>query len=186
MNILHDDWVLTIGQAGSGKTTFICQHIRAIPPDKAFILDYNHNDYTEFHDKYNTWLPTSGSKAEMVRFLKVVYNQGNCFVILEEADNYLGFSSTFIERFVNTARNRGIGAIVSAKRAKSVRPVFRNRFTHLILFRTTLKDDIKYISEWAGVDESELEHIRNLDVGYFVHVDLVTSVIHPPQKLNIH
>ncbi|MCK5433228.1 MAG: hypothetical protein KAJ03_10805 [Gammaproteobacteria bacterium] len=188
MNVQHDDFVFLTGQANTGKTTWANEHIRYIVAkigDRFYILDYNQYDFVEFHETASVWIVRSGSKREIDEFLRRVYDAGNCFCMLEEADNYLPVDTPFIRRFVNTARNRGIGAIVSAKRAKSVRPVFRNRFTHLIIFRTTLSDDIEYLEEWSGADKGSLSHVRNLGQGYFVQVDLITSEIQKPQKLNI-
>jgi len=182
MEFKRDSWVLVSGQADAGKSYYIRHHITEIPQNKLFIYDFNCSDYQDFK-KAHLWDVQEGSQKEIESFLKEVYKQGNCFVVLEEADNYILYPSEFIRRFVNTARNRGIGAMVNCKRAKSIQPVYRNRFTDLIVFRTTIPEDIDYMEKWAGVQRGEFAHIRNLAQGDHIHVDLVHGEVGEVERI---
>lgn len=186
MNFNRESWIFITGQAGFGKTIWIKEHIRKMPPYSCCIFDFNRNDYTEFIKNQNYWQVESGSQHETEQFLDTVYAVGNTTVILDESDNYLLYPSEKIRKFVNTARNRGIGAFVNAKRAKAVKPVYRNRFTDLILFHIAIPEDIRYLEEWAGVEKRRLEVLRDLQNGEYITVDLTNSIIseiHKPIKI---
>lgn len=179
-----------LGKAEAGKTRFLIEHIKKLPVDSAYIFDFNANDFREFEKTQNLWLNESGSIQEFEKFLNIAYGKGNCMVVMEEADNYLSSDTPIIKRFVTTARNRGIGMMVSCKRAKSILPQYRARFTHLILFHNDLIDDIQYIQEWIGIKHEKdkamqfEKTLRGLALkGEFIEVDLVNSAISGVKKL---
>jgi len=182
MLIKSDDWIFVTGQAGSGKTFWMKEHIKKFPPGTCYIYDFNSNDYQEFKNQY-VWSVQQASEEEFEDYLKIIYGKGNCFCIMDESDNYLQFPSRFISQFVNTARNRGIGAIVNAKRSMAIRPVYRNRFTHLVLFRCIIPEDIDYLEKWSGTGRGSLQLLKNLDVGQHVIVDLQKSEISDVKKI---
>lgn len=185
MKMIRDNWVFVCGQANAGKTFWIKKHLEKIPAafhKRVFIYDFNSNDYQEF-EGMNIWNVQEGNQEEIESFMKKVYKQGNCLAVFDEADNYFLFPSDMIRRFVNTARNRGIGAFVNAKRSKSIQPVYRNRFTHLVIFRTSLPEDIKYLEQWAGVQKGDFSYLRNLAQGEFIEIDLTNNIISGVKKL---
>ncbi|NJD76273.1 MAG: hypothetical protein FIB08_04150 [Candidatus Methanoperedens sp.] len=182
MKINRENWIFVTGKAGAGKTFWIKKHMEAIPPEMLYIYDYNQSDYQKFKSA-NLWNVQYGSQSEIEEFLKIVYAQGNCMAILEESDNYFQYPSEILRRFVNTARNRGIGSIVNAKRAKSIKPVFRTRFNYLILFQNTLSDDIKYLEEWVGIDKGGLEILRTLKTGEHIILNLDSQEVSEVMKL---
>lgn len=184
MKIKSDDWIFVTGKANSGKTFWVKEHLRAIAREirgenSLLIFDYNVNDYQEFIPlkSIGVWNNQSGLVKETDEFIEMVYKKGNCFVVLEEADNYLNAPSVVCERFVNTARNRGIGCVVIGKRAKAVKPIYRTRFNYLVLFRNTLPDDIEYLEEWAGTGKGSLKELRKLEQGEHLIVNLDTGEI---------
>lgn len=182
MRINRENWIFVTGKAGAGKTYWIRKHIAAMPQELVYIYDFNNTDYQVFQ-KANLWNTRFASQSEIEEFLKIVYSKGNSYTILEEADNYLLFPSEIIRRFVNTARNRGIGAIVNAKRAKAVKPTFRTRFNFLVLFQNTLSDDIEYLEKWAGIGKGGLEKLRSLGNGEHIIINLDTQEISEVKKL---
>jgi hypothetical protein len=182
MKFNRESWIFITGQAGYGKTIWIKEHIKKMPPYACCIYDFNRNDYQEFIKNQNYWPVESGSQHETEQFLSTVYEGGNTTVILDESDNYLLYPSESIRKFVNTARNRGIGAFVNAKRAKAVKPVYRNRFTNLVIFHISIPEDIRYLEEWAGVEKDRLEILRNLEIGEHILIDLNDSTISEVQK----
>lgn len=190
MKFNRESCICLLGKAEAGKTFWIIEHVRMIPTGKAYFFDFNQSDFTEFRKSQWVWLNHTGSVDEFEQFIQIPYSKGNCMVVLEEADNYLATDTPTIRRFVTTARNRGCGMIVSCKRAKSVLPQYRARFTHLILFHNDLIDDIEYIEEWIGI-RKEKEKARALEKtlrglalkGEFIEVDLVNSTISEVKKL---
>ncbi len=183
MKINRELWIAAFGQAGSGKTFWTKEHLKAFPKDMAFIFDFNAYDFKQFKDTQNLWVVEYGTDGEFEQFLKIPYERGNCFVVLEEADTYLYKPSEFTRRFVLTARNRGIGCIASFKRSKNIQPIFRHRFTHLVLFRCTIPEDLDYIEKWIGVTKGTMSFLRNLKVGEHVIVDLMNNSISEVKKL---
>lgn len=172
MKIERENWIFCVGKAGYGKSYFIRKHLEKLPALKAYILDFNANDYQEFSQSQNIWNVKEGSQEEIEKFMRLVYTKGNCFTVFEEADNYFFYETVMIRRFVLTARNRGIGAIVSAKRAKAIKPIYRNRFTHLILFHCDIEEDIRYLEAWCGHGKKSLDCLKTLSVGEYISVDL--------------
>ena len=174
MKIKSNDWLFVTGKADAGKTFFIKAHIRGIPRQRLHIFDYNANDYGEFvhGNEPIVYLNRSGLPSEVDAFLNYCYNEGNCFVVLEEADNYLLNPSTTATRFVNTARNRNIGAAVNAKRATAIKPVFRTRFNYLIMFKTDLPEDRRYLESWTGQEKFSLDFLSELQQGEYVVFDM--------------
>lgn len=182
MKFNRESWVFVTGKAGYGKTIWIKEHLKRMPPYSVCIFDFNRNDYQEFIKNQNYWPVESGSQHETENFLNTVYAAGNSMVILDESDNYLLYPSENIRKFVNTARNRGIGAIVNAKRAKSIKPVYRNRFTNLVLFHVSIPEDINYLEQWAGVEKDTLAALRKLEIGEHILINLNDSTVSEIQK----
>lgn len=185
MILKSDSWVLVTGKAGYGKTVFIREHIRKIPMSRLYILDYNVNDYQDFLKTAHIWNNQTGSMSEIDEFMKIVYRRGNVFCVLEESDNYLFQPSEFGRRFVNTARNRGVGAFVNAKRPMGIKPIFRTRFSHIVVFHIDLSEDIEYIEKWAAVEPGTLEKLRNLKIGEHIIINLLDSTISDVQRLKL-
>ena len=185
MKFTRESWIFVTGKAGYGKTVFIKEHIKKLPLNIAYLYDFNRNDYQEFKENQNLWNVETGSQKETEKFMDLVYNHGNCFTVFDEADNYFLYPSEKIRRFVNTARNRGIGAMVNAKRAKSIQPVYRNRFTHLILFNVSIPEDIRYLEDWAGVPKGEFKILKRLKIGEHLNIDLEKSLIVKEKPLKL-
>lgn len=183
MRIKGHDWIFCTGKAGAGKTYWERAHAAKIPGNRLYILDYNVTDYQDMASRANLWNVQSGEQWEIDKFLSAVYSAGNGYTILSEADNYLRAPSPMMVRFVNTARNRGIGCMMDAKRAKSVKPEFRTRFNYLVLFKNTLQDDIEYLEQWAGTGRGSLARLRTLDIGEHLIVDTDRQTISDIQKI---
>ena len=66
--------------------------------------------------------------------------------------------------------------MVNAKRAKSIPPVYRNRFNVLVIFKTLLPEDIEYLSKWAGLPPEQariFEHdVSRLEQGEHIIINL--------------
>lgn len=190
MKINREHCIALMGKAEAGKTWYIIEHLKKIPAGKVYIFDYNQNDFNDFIKTQHVWHNQSGSIEEFEHFIQIPYDAGNCMVVLEEADNYLASSTPIIRRFVTTARNRGCGMMVSCKRAKSILPQYRARFTHLILFHNDLIDDIQYIEEWIGI-RKEKEKAKALETtlrslalrGEYIEVNLIESSISGVKRL---
>lgn len=161
------------GKAFTGKTYFIKAHVKAISQNRTVaIYDFN-REYDEFTTKKHigVWQVNRGSSSEIEEFIGRCYNAGNCTVVLSESDNYLRMNSPVLLSFVTTGRNRGVNAIIDGKRPMSVRPEYRSRFNHLILFQTTLPDDIEYLEDWTGTGKGSLDHLKTLKQGEYLHAD---------------
>jgi len=178
-------WVFVTGKAFSGKTYFIRKHIAAIPAKRPVMIYDFTNEYEDLAKKKHigVWKVGRGTQDEIEQFLAMSYNRGNNTVILSESDNYLGFNSPMLLAFVTTGRNRGINAIVDAKRPKSVKPSYRGRFNILILFQTTLIDDIEYLEQWIGQEKGALSMLPTLKQGEYLEVDMDNQTISGVKRL---
>jgi hypothetical protein len=178
-------WVFVTGKAFSGKTYFIRKHVEMIPKTRyTMIYDFT-NEYADLAKKPNIglWQVKRGTQEEIEDFLTLSYDRGNNTVILSESDNYLQFNSPVLLAFVTTGRNRGINAMVDAKRPMSVKPAYRGRFNYLVLFQTTLPNDIEYLAEWCGVKDESFEMLKTLKQGEFILVDVDQQEISEIKRL---
>ena len=185
MEINSRDFIFVTGKAYSGKTFFIRAHIEAIPETRHVLIYDFTDEYRDLATRKNVdvWVVKTGLQEEAEEFISMVYAEGNCTAILSESDNYLKLESAMIRQFVTTGRNRGINAIIDGKRPFAVVPDYRGRFNKLVLFKTTLPDDIEYLEKWAGVSRGSLQELTQLEQGEFIIVDLDSQEISPVKKL---
>jgi hypothetical protein len=171
------DWVFVTGKAYTGKTHWIRAHLAVVPETRPVCIYDFTAEYKDLAQQKNMaiFAVQRGNAEEIGIFANHVYNLGNCTVILSEADNYLRMNQPVLLALVTTGRNRGINAIVDAKRPMSVRPEYRGRFNHLVLFQTTLPDDIDYLEQWAGTGKGSLEILRDLEQGEHIHINTDTQ-----------
>jgi hypothetical protein len=177
--------ILVTGKAFTGKTYFIREHVGKMPPSReVWIYDFT-AEYGDLLKKKNVhlWQVKRGTLDEVEDFTQRAYAKGNLTVIYSEADNYLAMNSPVLLAMVTTGRNRGINFIVDAKRPMSVKPAYRGRFNKLILFRTTLQDDIEYIEDWIGTGRGTMARLKELEQGYYIEVDLDNQEVSEPKKL---
>jgi len=165
MKINRPIWTFICGKAGYGKTTLAKQIIKHLEPDRTYILDYTGVDYREFEDKCWYFQPTKGTLGEIEDFIEIVMQIGNVTVVMDEADNYFSVDSPVLRRFVTIARNRGIGAVIIGKRPKAILPIYRTRFNQLVIFRTELQEDKKYLKDWVGIEKHDLRRLSSLGIG---------------------
>ena len=185
MKFTSRDYVLVTGKAFTGKTYFIKRHLREIPAKRpVLIYDFNH-EYTEESKKKDTgvWLVRRGTITEMEEFTQMAYDAGNCQVVFSECDNYIRSKSPVLLAIVTTGRNRGIGCWMDAKRPMAVPPEWRSRFNKLVLFQTTLPDDIEYLEKWTGTGRGSLQFLTGLKQGEHIVVDTDAQTISPVKKL---
>lgn len=170
MIIQQDKWYMVTGKAGFGKTYWIRAHLRKIPQDLLWILDYNGNDYEEFKRAHRFIMRVP---EDVDDFLTQAYSRGNCVVVLGDCDSYIrrGEMSQVRKQFVNTARNRRICCILDAKRVKNLPPDVRSRVNYSVIFRKTEDKDIQAHEEWAGESKGFFSGLRELDVGEHVVYD---------------
>ena len=186
MIIKSNEWIFVTGKAFTGKTFWIKAHLEKLPKTrKAYIYDFNHEYVQDYRKSKNiqVWPVRRGTQEEIEQFVGMSYQEGNNTTVLSESDNYLSMNSPALVAFVTTGRNRGINAIVDAKRPKSVKPAYRGRFNHLILFETQLPEDIEYIEKWTGSGKGSMEILKTLKQGEFIQVNLDTQEISPVKRL---
>jgi len=179
-------WVFVTGKAYTGKTFFIRAHVEKIPKTReVWIYDFTdeYGDLEKKHKNIKVYRVQRGTKDEIENFTGRAFARGNLTVIYSESDNYLGMNSDTLLAMVTTGRNRGINAMVDGKRPMSVKPAYRGRFNKLILFQTTLQDDIEYIEDWVGTGRGSFAKLKELGQGEFIEVDLDTQEVSEIKKL---
>ena len=179
------DWIYVTGKAYTGKTSWIREHIKHVPPDRLFIFDFTGKDYQDLADQANIYLVNTGSREEIEEFLTYIYQRGNCTAVLSESDNYMRLESPIMKAFVTTGRNRGINAIIDGKRPMSVLPAYRSRFNYLVLFATQLPEDIEYLERWTGTGKGSLDFLNTMELGEHVIFDLDRQKLSEIQKLHL-
>ena len=178
-------WVLVTGKAYTGKTFFIRKHVEQVPHSReVWIYDFT-SEYLDLvkQKNVNVWAVKRGTLEEVEDFTARAYRRGNLTVVYSESDNYLAMQSPVLLAMVTTGRNRGINGIIDAKRPMSVKPAYRGRFNKLILFQTTLMDDIEYIEEWIGQGRGTMTYLKNLKLGEYIEVDLDLQTVSGIKRL---
>ena len=98
----------------------------------------------------NSYIPHSGTIDEFNEFLKPIWNQGNCFVLVDESDQVMPELTPlcfYANKIINLGRHRNIGmAFVTRIIARLNKNAFAQS-AELILFHHFAPNDIRYLNE---------------------------------------
>ena len=146
---MRSDEICTIsGKRGYGKTTVAKAIIATL--HRVAIWD-------PMHEYSNSYIPTSGSIDEFDTWLKGYWNQGNVFILVDEADQVMPEKkplSPYAYKIINLGRHRNIGLCMVTRRLAVLNKTAFSQSEIFIAFRHFLINDIKYMSEFITNAES--------------------------------
>lgn len=143
---MRSDEVLTIaGKRGYGKTTIAQEVIQSL--SRVAIWD-PHREY----DHANSYHPVNGSIDEFEQWLKPLWQNGNIFIMIDEADEVIPVQpvilSPTIYKIVNYGRHRNIGLGMITRRIAMLNKTAFSQSVEIILFHHFTPNDIRYLSEF--------------------------------------
>ncbi|HSQ86327.1 MAG TPA: hypothetical protein VLM43_16565 [Desulfobacterales bacterium] len=108
------------------------------------------------------YIPEMGTLEEFNSWLSGIWQVGNCFILVDEADFVMPVKKPLIPfayKVVNTGRHRNIGMGMITRRIAELNKTAFSQSEHVFLFRHSISNDIRYLAEFIeGVEE-----IRNLE-----------------------
>lgn len=140
--MLSSELVTIAGKRGYGKTTVAKELINGL--SRVQIWD-------PMQDYDNSYIPSSGSIDEFNNFLKNIWVQGNCFVMVDEADQVMPELKPLCEyanKIINLGRHRNIGMGMITRRIAVLNKNAFAQSSMLVLFHHFAPNDIRYLSEF--------------------------------------
>lgn len=111
------------------------------------------------------------------KFCKVVWDNGNICLMVEEVGNYCDSYSAgeYFDMLTRVGRNRGVGIVAINQRPARIWNNFVALIQHWIIFNTELPNDIKFLGEYIG--QPKAEACKNLPDRYFYYKKRKTEAI---------
>jgi len=160
INLRSFDGITVAGQKGCGKT-YLIQYLLPLY-QRVFVFDPTE----EFAD-YPRYIPKSDSPLELERIAKAVWNNGNCVLVVSEAELSLPVNRSLppsIFKIVTRGRHRNIGMIADTRRIANLNKTVFSLSEWCFIFRHFSPNDIDYLNKFLPRDAKEL---RNLEDRYF-------------------
>lgn len=107
-------------------------------------------------------------------FCRVVWENGNCHLAVEEIGNYLDSFKcpVYADMIIRVGRNKGIGMTGINQRPARIWNNFIALTDHWFIFKTTLPRDVKFICEYIGDDKEQI--LKELPDHYFIYMSAKT------------
>jgi len=168
LNIKSDEGIIILGKRGSGKTT-LARYLISTFNFSIFIFDVIGN-YRDFKDKANYLLLNPRSEAPNLYFQKILEN-GNTFVILDEADRYE--YSPELSDLINLGRNFNIGYLAIARRTANIHKDFLSNSNYSFIFHHSQENDIAHIIRSYAVNPEEITSLKQYEFLVFQNDDIL-------------
>ena len=142
-----DELVTIAGKRGYGKTTAAKELVQGL--SRIQIWD-------PMGEYDNSYTPVSGSIEEFNTFLKSIWIRGNCFVLVDEADQVMPELKPlclYANKIVNLGRHRNIGMGMITRRIAVLNKNAFAQSSMLVLFHHFAPNDIRYLSEFIPTAE---------------------------------
>lgn len=137
-----DELVTIIGKRGYGKTTIAKELIQGLSRVKI---------WDPMHEYENSYRPINKTVEEFDLFLKGVWLEGNCFVLVDEANLVMPEGrplSFYASQIVDTGRHRNIGMAMLTRRIAALNKNAFAQSSMLIAFHQFAPNDIRYLNEF--------------------------------------
>jgi len=143
--MMQSDEIVTIsGKRGYGKTTIAKDIIKSL--SRVAIWD----PMGEFQEFKGAYLPKEGTITEFNEWLKPLWETGNIFIMVDEADQVMPEGKPicfYANQSINLGRHRNIGFGSVTRRLARLNKDAVAQSHKLILFHHFLINDIKYLSD---------------------------------------
>jgi hypothetical protein len=167
-NIQLASWhsVVVCGMKGTGKT--VLEKKGLLPQYKSvYIFDPN-GEFGEF--KPHTYEPETDSPKELDRVAKAIWDNGNCLLLVSEAEIYLpvvGNLPPNIFKIITRGRHRNIGLIADTRRIANLNKTCFGLAEHAFIFRHFSPTDIDYLNKFVPQDCKALAHLGDFHFWHY-------------------
>ena len=140
---MQSDEIVTIaGKRRYGKTTVSKELIQGLSRVKI---------WDPMGEYENSYIPSTGSIDEFNNFLKSNWINGNCFILVDEADQVMPVLKPLCEyanKIINLGGHRNIGIGMITRRIAELNKTAFSQSSLIILFHHFTPNDIRYLSEF--------------------------------------
>ena len=133
MKIKTDETITVMGKKGCGKTTFVKALCAAIPKDRLLVYDPLGQ-----YESLSRYVPARDDIKEFESIAEKVWNKGNMFFVVEEAELYyreMLMLSEFSSKIALRGRNKGIGLMCVTRRPQELKKTALNQSDHIFIFK---------------------------------------------------
>lgn len=148
-----DEIFVVAGRRGYGKTTLAKNLISKL--QRVIVWD----PMAEYGDR--GYVPKHGTIEEFNSVAKQVWERGNIFFMVDEADQVMPSQkplAPYANRLINLGRHRNIGVGLISRRIANLNKTAVSQAANLYLFNQYLPNDIRYLKEFIP----DVESISNL------------------------
>lgn len=170
----YSDFASIIGVKKGGKTTYTRELAKYLP--KKLIIDPTYQlgslgycvHYPErLGAAFNQWRsvvyqPKTENKEAWEKVFKTCLRFANYTLVVDEIDQFASskrYISNDVKIIVVRGRAQGIGLIVNTRRPSDIHKDIRANSDHVVVFRTVEAMDLKYVSQWIGINEIEIKQL---------------------------
>lgn len=172
MRIVSWHTITVCGMKGTGKTTLEKNLLTKY--DRVLVFDTD-EEFPEFPQ----YIPETDSPKELDKVAKVVWNEGNCLLLVSEAELYLPVNGTLpphVFKLITRGRRRNIGLIADTRRIANLNKTVFGLSEHVFAFRHFAPTDIQYLSGFIP----EAQGLRTLSDYWFWHYHRGNVVVNKP------
>lgn len=184
------DFLSIVGMKAAGKTTVTkayCKELRVlifIDPtwqvgELGYIVHFPERIVSAFQKfKRVIYQPKTMDKETYQKAFAACLSLTNYTLGVDEIDKFARprwYLCEEIREIINRGRAQGIGLICNTRRPHMIHNDIRSNSDHVICFKLHEERDLKYMSEWMGVDRSVIKQLpKHKSLYYNVHASTVT------------
>ena len=171
MDINLNDIHVIAGMRGYGKTTLAKKILSIIAgqSNQYIILD-NNDEYREFDNRIVPQ-PGQNRKKLAIELGKQIWNTGNLFIVVDEAEKYLPVFPVLLppywDNIIEQGRHRNLGGIFITRRIANLNKTVISQAAKVFLFRHFEKNDIQYLREFLDDVAYSLQRLKEFQ--YFMY-----------------
>ncbi len=191
INIRSDQIITITGIRGSGKSYFLNTLLKS--NNSFLVYDLMHEHKIDGAIKINNlkdlqfhlskghrkliYRPKSADFEEFDWICDAVYRMGNRTLFVEEANRMMPNMqiSSSASQFIDLGRHRKVGMVCLTRRIALLDKLPVSQSEHIIVFKTVLPNDIKYLKEFIG---DIAEQAKDLDDHKFLYHSNGKTVLH--------
>jgi len=152
--------ITVCGMKGTGKTTL--ERVGLIPQYQRVLIFDTDEEFQA--DGYPTYVPKSDNPMELDHVAKQIWKEGNCCLVVSEAEIYLPVSNrlpTNIFKIITRGRRRNIGLIADTRRIANLNKTVFGLSEHCFVFRHFSPTDVRYLQGFISDDCRKLASLAD-------------------------
>lgn len=155
-----DRYNLICGKTGSGKSTYL----GLLKPEVGVsTIIFDPNDQHE-DTAVSRVVPGEDVVGEFERLVRAAMKRGNTHIIVEEAQEVLGTSTTpYLKLWLRTGRNAGVTATFITQIPSHLYSSIVSNAASVVVFRLQRPEDKGYLASWLGIRGASIGSLKNFE-----------------------